>query len=145
MHEATLLAHKQIVGRHIAAENAHQLGPTLATLHPQCVFEDVALARSFHGHDGAEQYYRLWWDAFAVEVQGSVIHWTTEGQLIAEARYVGRHIGEFFGLAPTGRSITVPFAVFVGFRDGLMAGERFYYDLKSLLQQLGAPHLPALT
>lgn len=30
------------------------------------------------------------------------------------------------------------FAVFVPFRDGLMAGERFYYDLDGLLRQLGA-------
>jgi len=61
MNEAILTKHKQIVGRHIAAENAHELGATLATLHPQCVFEDIPLARAFHGHAGAEQYYRLWW------------------------------------------------------------------------------------
>lgn len=142
MNEAILTKHKQIVGRHIAAENAHELGATLATLHPQCVFEDIPLARAFHGHAGAEQYYRLWWDAFAVEVQGSVVHWSTEGELIAEAQYVGRHVGQFFGIAPTGRPITLPFAVFVGFRDGLMAGERFYYDLRSLLRQLGVAQLP---
>lgn len=117
---------------------------TLETLHPECVFEDIPLARAFHGRQGAEQYYRLWWDAFAVEVEGSVVHWTADGHLIAEAQYVGRHIGPFLGLAPTGRAITLPFAVFVGFRDGLMAGERFYYDLNTLLRQLGVTHLPGV-
>jgi len=32
------------------------------------------------------------------------------------------------------------FVVFVDFRDGLLAGERFQYDLNGLLRQLGQPH-----
>jgi steroid delta-isomerase-like uncharacterized protein len=143
MREATLPSNMQVVAKHIAAENSHQMDATLATLHPDCVFEDIALGRTFTGHEGASQYYRMWWDAFAVEVQGSVVHWTTEGQLVAEGRYVGRHTGRFLGIEPTGRPLSLRFAVFVDFRDGLMAGERFYYNLGSIMEQLGAPYLPA--
>jgi steroid delta-isomerase-like uncharacterized protein len=142
MHENTLRSNMQIVAKHIIAENSHQMDATLATLHPDCVFEDIALGQIFRGREGASQYYRMWWDAFAVEVQGSVIHWTTEGQLVAEACYVGRHTGRFLGIEPTGQPLSLRFAVFVDFRDALMAGERFYYNLGSLAEQLGVTHLP---
>lgn len=39
---------------------------------------------------------------------------------------------------PTGRTVAFRFAVFVPLRDGLMAGERFYYDMDGLRRQLGA-------
>jgi hypothetical protein len=32
----------------------------------------------------------------------------------------------------------------LSFRDGLMSGERFHYDLASLLRQIGADPIPAL-
>lgn len=135
---------EQVLVRHVTAENAHRLEETLATLDPECVFEDLALRRRFHGRDGAAEYYRIWWDAFQVEVEGVARHWTTEGRFIGEAMYVGRHTGDFFGLPPTGRPIELRFTVFVDFRNGLMSGERFYYDLSTLLGQLGATRLPAL-
>jgi predicted ester cyclase len=65
--------------------------------------------------------------------------------MIAEARYLGTHIGPFHGLAPTGRDIDLRLAVIITFRDGLMLGERFYYDLSSLLFQLGVTSLPAIS
>jgi steroid delta-isomerase-like uncharacterized protein len=136
-----------LVRRHLAAENAHDLAGTLATLHEDCVFEDVATFQVFRGRRGAEAYYRQWWDAFGVTVErapGGARYWTEDGTYIAEAQYRGRHRGPFFGVAPTGREIEFRFVVILGFRDGLMAGERFYYDLARLLRQIGAEKLPAL-
>jgi hypothetical protein len=37
-----------------------------------------------------------------------------------------------------------PFIVILSFRDGLMLGERFHYDLASLLRQIGPDPIPAL-
>ncbi len=62
--------------------------------------------------------------------------------MVAESRYVGTHTGDFFGLKSTGRPIDLPFVVIIGFREGLMLGERFYYNLPYLLGQLGASSLP---
>jgi len=107
---------------------------TLATLAPDCVFEDVAMGESFPGLAGARAYYELWWSALDVTVQGGRgMHWITDDLFVAEAVYVGRHIGPFRGVAPTGREIRLPFVVFVTFSDGRFAGERFYYDMASLL------------
>lgn len=125
--------------RHLAAENAHRLEETLATLTEDCVFEDVALQKTFHGHAGAAEYYRLWWSAFAIKVQlqGGTRHWIGDDLFVSETSYAGTHVGEFLGIAATGRPIQFRFVVFVTFRDGLLAGERFYYDLATLARQIG--------
>src|SRR6185369_7468647 len=54
--------------RHLTAENAHRLEETLATLTEDCVFEDVALQKTFGGRAGAAEYYRMWWSAFQIKV-----------------------------------------------------------------------------
>ena len=66
--------------------------------------------------------------------------------MVAEATYVGVHVGDFYGLPATGRSIEIRLAVVITFKDGLMLGERFYYDTGALLSQLGvfAPTTAAL-
>lgn len=134
---------QDVVRRHLDAENNHRMEETLATLTEDCVFVDNALGRTFPGRAGAREYYRLWWDAFDVVVASGRRYVTTEGNLISEARYRGTHKGTFLGIPPTGRPIELSFVVFVDFRDGLMSGERFYYDLVGLLRQIGATELPA--
>ena len=126
--------------RHLAAENAHDMAGTLATVHPDCVFRDMATGQVFPGRAGAERHYRQWWDAFGYVVERSPIgsaQWIDDETYVAEPQYTGRHVGDFLGLAPTGRGFTLPFVVFVKFRDGLFVEERFYYDLATLMRQLG--------
>jgi steroid delta-isomerase-like uncharacterized protein len=135
-----------LVGRHLAAENAQDLDGTLATLHPDCRFDDLATGRTWLGHDGAAQHYRQWWTTFDVTVKrgpGQRACWTDDAY-IAEATWHGRHVGSFLGLPPSGRAIVQPFVVVLTFRDGLMLGERFHYDLAALLRQIGADPIPAL-
>ena len=127
--------------RHVAAENQHLMAETLATLHEECIFEDIATGQVFHGRAGAEAYYRQWWSAFDVTVArapGQRSYWTEDDIYIAEACYRGHHRGAFLGIEPSFRPIELRFVVIIAFRDGLMAGERFYYDLGSLLRQIGA-------
>lgn len=138
--------HAQLVIRHLKAENAHDLPGTLSTLHAECRFDDLATGQTWHGHEGAAAHYRQWWSTFDVEVKrmpGQQAVWSADGYM-AEATWHGRHIGRFLGIEPTGRAIVQPFVVVLSFRDGLMSGERFHYDLGSLLRQIGADPLPAL-
>ena len=60
-----------------------------------------------------------------------------EDMLIVETRVVGTHKGPFLGVAPTGRPVDVPMAIFVSFADGLMSGERFYWNPADLMAQVG--------
>jgi hypothetical protein len=47
------------------------------------------------------------------------------------------HTGPYLVIEPTGRQIDVRVAILAHFSDGLMAGERFYYDLATIGRQLG--------
>lgn len=136
-----------LVGRHLTAENAHDLPGTLATLHPECRFEDLATGQSWSGHEGAAAHYRQWWTTFDVKVQrgpGQQAVWSAEGFFMAESTWHGKHVGPFLGIPASGRTIAQPFVVVLNFKDGLMLGERFHYDLASLLRQITSDPIPAL-
>jgi hypothetical protein len=60
--------HKELLKRHLMAENSHDLEATLATLHPECIFRDHATGQVWHGRDGAADHYRQWWNSFDVAV-----------------------------------------------------------------------------
>ena len=135
-----------LVGRHLTAENAHDLAGTLATLHPECRFDDLATGQSWFGHEGAAAHYRQWWTTFDVDVRrgpGQLSTWSEDARM-SEATWHGRHIGKFLGIEPTGRTIVQPFVVVLTFKDGLMLGERFHYDLASLVRQISADPIPTV-
>jgi len=135
--EETRQENEAILRAHLAAENQRDLDATLATLHPDCVFTDRQLGREWHGRAGAAEHYTMWWSAFRNTVENGQVHWVGDSFLVGEASFAGQHVGPFAGLAPTGAALALPFVVFVRFRDGLLAGERFVYDLNGLLRQLG--------
>lgn len=141
--ERALAANRALVARHLSAENAHRLEETLETLHPECVFEDLPLGLVYRGREGAAAYYRTWWDAFSIDVRGIARHWSVEGHMVAETRYVGLHTGDFHGVRATGRPVNLRLSVVITFKDGLMLGERFYYDTGALFSQLGLARPPA--
>lgn len=126
----------ELLERHLEAENAHRLDDTLATLTPDCVFVDSTLRQRWTGHEGAAEHYTMWWEAFDTEVVGDRLHLARQSA-VAETTWHGRHVGDFLGLAPTGRPVELNVAVVVQFRDGLMSGERFYWDSADLADQLG--------
>ena len=137
----------ELARRHLEAENAQDMEATLATLHPQCRFDDLATGQTWHGREGAAAHYRQWWTTFDVAVKrgpGQVSAWTQDDVCMAEATWHGRHIGRFLNIEPTGRTILQPFVVVLAFKDGLMVSERFHYDLGSLLRQIGIASLPEL-
>lgn len=134
--------YKRLLRRHLEAENAHLMEEILATLTLDCLFEDVALGQNFQGHAGARDYYQTWWDAFSTTAHPERVSFTEQGLAVAEVRFQGIHTGSFLGIAPTGRLVDLPTAIFVTFRDGLMAGERMYWDVTTLLRQLGMPAFP---
>lgn len=131
-----------VVRRHLDAENNYRLKETLDTLTPDCVFEDMALGERVEGHAGATEYYERWWHAFPDLTWHPVRRYMTEAGLISEVIARGTHRGDFYGLEPTGRGIELAVVIIVDFRDGRMSGERLYYDIATLLRQLGARSLP---
>ena len=49
----------------------------------------------------------------------------------------GTHDGDFQGIPPTGRKVTMPVVTVLDMRDGKIIAEREYMDMMHLMQQLG--------
>jgi predicted ester cyclase len=61
-----------------------------------------------------------------------------EGIAVLEAEFVGRHIGDFAGVPPTGKDVRVPFAVVYDLRDDRIVEGRVYFEIPAFLAQVGA-------
>src|SRR5258708_8008603 len=83
---------------------------------------------------------------FAVSLRGAFPDWyATTDELLAEGarvaeRWTGRGTqqGEFEGMAPTGRQVSVPGTVFYRLASGKITEFRGFFDGLALMQQLGA-------
>ena len=128
---------------HLKAENQHDLPSTLATLHKDCIYEDMARGQTLKGHDGAAKYYQTWWNAFDLTTSSERRYVTDEGFIVIEQRCTGLHNGDFYGIPATGNAVDFKMVTFVSFKDNLMAGERSYYDVGTILSQIGAKEFPS--
>jgi predicted ester cyclase len=61
------------------------------------------------------------------------------GVAALEAVFVGKHIGEFAGVAPTGATVSLPYSVFYDVSDGKIDALRAYFPLMALVKQLTDP------
>ena len=60
-----------------------------------------------------------------------------DGHAAAELVFVGTHVGDFAGLAPTGRAVEVPYCVVYDFtEEGRISALRAYFPLHVLMAQL---------
>jgi steroid delta-isomerase-like uncharacterized protein len=132
---------EKLVRDHVRYENAGDYEAALATFeHPR--YEYVA---SDEVHDGAEQVMEHWRElnrAFPDQmIEILAIHSSDEAVLM-EAIARGTHSGPYRGLPPTGRPFEQQFLAIFVFEDGGLVCERVYYDVATVLQQLGIARDP---
>jgi steroid delta-isomerase-like uncharacterized protein len=60
-----------------------------------------------------------------------------DGKALVEGDVVGKHIGEFAGIPPTGKEIRVPICVVYDLEHDQIKRARVYLELPVLLRQLG--------
>jgi predicted ester cyclase len=92
--------------------------------------------RSIAGRDAVCQTIRFFHEqAFssAIEVK-SVIN--GEGESMLEAEFIGTHIGEFEGVAPSLKAVRVPYSVAYALADGKITALRLYFPFDLLMRQL---------
>ena len=134
---------KQVV-EHINAQDLD----ALAALHAEdCELIDTATGETFHGPDGARQSMQNWYTPFPdanVEIVNLIA-----GDDWAAVESIGRgtHTGPLSGpdgdVAPTGKSLALPFCSTLRVKDGKIVGGRDYYNLADVMQQLGLMPEPA--
>jgi predicted ester cyclase len=88
--------------------------------------------------EGLKAFAASWRDAFP-DWHNTTDELVAEGARVAE-RWTGRgtHQGEFQGMAPTGRPVTVAGTVFYRITSGKIVEFRGQFDGIALMQQLGA-------
>jgi steroid delta-isomerase-like uncharacterized protein len=57
--------------------------------------------------------------------------------VIGQARITGTHNGSFAGIPPTGKKIDVPMAAIFEFEDDRLLCETVYWDVATILRQIG--------
>lgn len=125
---------------HREAEAARDIDAILDTFADDCFLETVPLGLRSEGRDAVRAAYEAqFFTAFpdlAPEDEGMAVG---EDVVAVWGTLRGTSSGEWLGVPPGGGAFAVPFANVVPFKDGLMAGERIYFDLATLCQQAHIP------
>jgi predicted ester cyclase len=115
---------------------------------------DEVLAEDFVEHDefpgipqsreGVKQFFEMSRSAFP-DLQLRMLHLVEEGDVcVGHGVFEGTHVGDFMGVAPTGKRVSVPIADVVRFGDDGRAVEHWgVTDTGMMMQQLGVVEEPA--
>jgi predicted ester cyclase len=115
---------------------------------------DEVLAEDFVEHDefpgipqsreGVKQFFEMSRSAFP-DLQLRMLHLVEEGDVcVGHGLFEGTHEGDFMGVAPTGKRVSVPIADVVRFGDDGRAVEHWgVTDTGMMMQQLGVVPEPA--
>lgn len=127
--------------------NQRNLAAADELLSPEYVLSHTAIPRPVRGPAAFKKMMARGL-ATMPDVQMTVEQLVAEGDCVAAwFTAVGTHGGEAMGIAPTGRSVTVPGSAIFRVVDGMIVEERRIEDTFGLLQQLGAtvtPPVPAV-
>ena len=125
---------------HREAEAARDIDAILETFITDCFLETLPLGLRSQGSDAVRAAYELqFFTSFpdlAPEDEGMAFG---DDVIVAWGTLRGTSRGNWLGIPPGGGTFEVPFANVVPFEQGLMAGERIYFDLATLCEQARIP------
>lgn len=129
---------------HLEAESSQDLSALLDGMTADCY--NVVVCDPTHLYEGPEEValrYRALWAAFpdlSVRLRRVV---AVEGEYaVTEHTLSGTHKGNLFGVPGTGKSVEVDTVVVWEISDGRVRGETVYFDLATMLRQVGFLTLP---
>jgi len=101
--------------------------------------EDIVIVTSdgdLVGIEACKEYYTNYLTGFT-EIEWKIVDAFGQGsKLIKHWNFKGKHTGDFFGIPPTGNSLNLSGTTIVTMRDGRIAKEHDFFDMKSMLDQL---------
>ncbi len=131
----------EIIDRHFAAENAHDVEGTLATYTDDIVWDDVTNPDSpFRGKDEVGQVYSGIIDAIPDVNLRTVRRFAGEGGrfVVDESILTGHVEGEWSGMQGGGAPVEVRILHIFELRDGLISYENAWFDASAVQRQINA-------
>lgn len=134
----------EVLEEHFRSEVDQEFDRTLATFDGHPRYEIMATGQVYDGDDEVLRYHRLQRTAFPDQRHEGVRHHVADDTVISEFDLLGTNLGEFYGMAPTGKAFRVPVIAVFFFEGARIVNERVYLDSASLLTQIGRGELLAL-
>ncbi|WP_370947665.1 ester cyclase [Amycolatopsis sp. cg5] len=129
-------AREAIVREHMESENVHAFDVTLGTFeHPR--YELIPTGQVFDGAEEVSAYYEKTRGAFPDQRNELISLRHADDAVIVEFDLLGTHKGSFMGEEPTGREFRCRMTAFFLFEEDRLVCERVYYDVATILTQLG--------
>jgi steroid delta-isomerase-like uncharacterized protein len=128
-----------IIDRHFAAENAHDVQATLDTYTDDIVWDDVTHPDApFHGKEAVGNVYSSIIDAIPDVVLDSVKRFTGEGGrfVVDESVLTGHVRGEWAGMDGAGAPVEVRILHIFELRDGLICYENAWFNAADVQRQI---------
>lgn len=130
-----------IIDRHFAAENAHDVQATLDTYTDDIIWDDVTHPDApFHGKEEVGRVYSSIIDAIPDVVLTSVKRFTGEnGQYVVDESILSGHVqGQWSGMDGGGAPVRVRILHVFELRDGQICYENAWFDASDVQRQIAA-------
>lgn len=130
------------VREHMESENRHEFDVTMATFdHPR--YEIIATGEVYDGEEEVAEYFRITRTAFPDQRNELIALHHGDDCVAAEFDLKGTHRGELRGIPPTGREFTCRCLALFLFEEDRLVCERVYFDVLTIMGQLGVLTPPA--
>ena len=130
-----------IVREHMESENHHDFDTTIATFdHPR--YELIATGDVHDGEADVRAYFDETRTAFPDQTNEPLAFRHADDAVIVEFILRGTHLGPLRGLPPTGKSFECRMTAFFLFEEDRLVCERVYFDVGTIMRQLGIAHDP---
>ncbi|WP_028925663.1 ester cyclase [Pseudonocardia acaciae] len=127
----------EILGRHFAAEAAHDLDAALDTLTGDVVHDFVGdPLGELRGHEAVKQRYAQLFADFSDERVTPIRRMYGENFLVDESMVSARAVGSPLGVPGHGRPVTFRLMHVCEFADGRISREQAWLDVAALMRQL---------
>lgn len=133
----------ELADAHEAAEAAHDAAGVADTFAEDGILDPKPTGASFAGREAITAWYTDLFTAFPDIAPELVNRFQDGNTIIDEVIFSGTHSGPFLGIPATGKPVTVPATVIYEIRNGAMVRESAYWDVATMLIQMGVLPAPA--
>jgi|SRR5450759_1518583 steroid delta-isomerase-like uncharacterized protein len=130
---------RRIWQKHVLAENRRSVDGLLETLCHAPVYTIMATGEEYRGKAAVAEFYTGLFAGVPDATFDLISAFVSEDGVMEESMLKGTQRGELFGLPPTNKSFSLPLIIVFPIKNGEILGERLYFDLATLMHQLGIP------